>query len=132
VYTAKSDVYSFGVLLFEIYSDGARPYGHLAAGDVVRAVQAGEILARPQADTPDDIVQLMRSCTSLAANTRPTMATIHGQLAGAWVGADVMPSTPPAAADSNQPNSGGAAINLRVAYQDLVDSPDHGPDETSL
>jgi hypothetical protein len=128
VYTAKSDVYSFGVLLFEIYSDGARPYGHLAAGDVVRAVQAGEILARPQADTPDDIVQLMRSCTSLAVNKRPTMATIHGQLAGAWTAEDLTLMS----SALDQPNNGDAGTNLRVAYQDFVDSPDNGPDETSL
>ena len=80
VYTAKSDVYSFGVLLFEIYSGGGKPYAHLAAAEVVRAVMAGELLSRPSASTPEEIVQLIRQCTLRSTSQRPSMATVSAQL----------------------------------------------------
>lgn len=84
VYTAKSDVYSFGVLLFEIYSGGSTPYASLVTGEVIKAVRAGERLAMPRADTPLDIIALMRQCTQLSPALRPSMATIHAKLRGAW------------------------------------------------
>jgi serine/threonine protein kinase len=84
VYTAKSDVYSFGVLLFEIYSGGSTPYASLVTGEVIKAVRAGERLAVPRADTPPDIIALMRQCTQLSPALRPSMATIHAKLRGAW------------------------------------------------
>ena len=80
MYTAKSDVYSFGVLLFEIYSGGGKPYAHLAAAEVVRAVMAGELLSRPSASTPEEIVQLIRQCTLRSTSQRPSMATVSAQL----------------------------------------------------
>lgn len=83
-YTAKSDVYSFGVLLWEIYSGGATPFGNLAAGEVVRAVQAGERLSRPSHDTPEDIVALIRACTAVDTAARPGMPSVHARLRGAW------------------------------------------------
>ena len=85
VYTAKSDVYSFGVLLYEIYSGGATPFGQLRAMEVLRAVKAGEVLSRPRADTPEDVVGLMRQCTRLDVGSRPSMATVHAQLTGTWL-----------------------------------------------
>ena len=85
VYTAKSDVYSFGVLLFEIYSGGATPYAGLPVGELLQAVRAGERLKRPRPDTPADVLELMRQCTQLAPAARPSMATIHARLRGAWV-----------------------------------------------
>lgn len=63
VYTAKSDVYSFGVLLWEIYSGSATRFAGLAAGEVVRAVQAGERLHNPSACSPHEIMTLIRACS---------------------------------------------------------------------
>lgn len=84
MYTAKSDVYSFGVLLWEIYSGGATPFGTLATAEVVRAVQAGERLQRPSLDTPEDVMTLIWACTTLTASARPSMASVHARLKGAW------------------------------------------------
>lgn len=78
VYTAKSDVYSFGALL----CGGATPFAELAAGEVVRAVQAGARLSRPSASTPEDIMMLIRACTALEA--RPNVASVCARLNGAW------------------------------------------------
>lgn len=80
VYTTKSDVYSFGVLLYEIYSGGATPFGKLLTAEVLQAVQAGERLARPRQDAPEDMVVLMRQCTTLDVAQRPSMASVHARL----------------------------------------------------
>ena len=72
-YTAKSDVYSFGVLLFEIFSEGAVPFGSMVAEAALKAVLAGERLPRPQATTPDEAVELIRRCMRLAVAERPTV-----------------------------------------------------------
>jgi serine/threonine protein kinase len=85
VYTAKSDVYSYGVLIYEVFSGGATPFGQLRSLDVIAAVKAGQLLGRPRADTPDDIVRLMRLCTKLSVGERPSMASIYAQLTGAWL-----------------------------------------------
>ena len=81
VYTTKSDVYSFGVLLYEIYSGGATPFGRLLTSEVLQAVKAGERLARPRPDTPEDIIALMRQCTAVDVALRPSMSSVHAKLA---------------------------------------------------
>ena len=103
VYTAKSDVYSYGVLLYEIYSGGATPFGQLRSVEVLRAVKAGEVLSRPRADTPEDVVGLMRQCTRLDVGSRPSMATVHAQLTGAWLVDN------PVAGRTGEPGQSGAA-----------------------
>lgn len=85
VYTAKSDVYSYGVLLFEIYSGGVTPYSNLAASEVLKVVKAGHRLARPRADMAEEMFALMRACTGMNVGQRPSMATIHARLSGAWM-----------------------------------------------
>lgn len=70
--------------MWEVYSGGATPFGALAAGEVLRAVQAGERLLRPNYDTPEEIVALIRACTSLETPARPSMASVHARLRGAW------------------------------------------------
>ena len=85
VYTAKSDVYSFGVLLYEVFSKGRTPHGNLASSEVLRMVKAGELLARPTSDTPEDVFALMRACTALSVSQRPSMATAQATLSGAWM-----------------------------------------------
>jgi serine/threonine protein kinase len=72
VFTTKSDVYSYGVLLYEIFSGGATPFASLSTGEVMRAVTAGQRLARPRRDTPEDIVELLRDCTQLKVAQRPS------------------------------------------------------------
>lgn len=84
VYTAKSDVYSFGVLLYEIYSGGATPHENLAASEVLKMVRAGERLGRPNTTMDEEVIALMRACTSLYVNQRPSMASVLARLLGTW------------------------------------------------
>ena len=80
VYTAKSDVYSFGVLLYEIYSGGGKPFADLMTAEVIKAVLAGARLSRPRADTPEDVIQLMRQCTVVDTRQRPSMMSVEAEL----------------------------------------------------
>ena len=80
MYTTKSDVYSYGVLLYEIFSDGATPHAAVPTSEVLRAVEAGERLARPSSETPDAILDLIRACTQLTVAHRPSMASVDKQL----------------------------------------------------
>ena len=113
VYTAKSDVYSYGVLLYEIYSGGATPFGQLRSVEVLRAVKAGEVLARPAPDTPDDMMALMRLCTRLAVGARPSMATVYAKLTGTWL----LDEVPPGGVEGNrvEPRGGAAAVGPGMA-----------------
>lgn len=80
VYTAKSDVYSFGVLLWELFSNGATPFGDMTASEAFRAVCAGHRLPWPRSSTHEDIVQLIRDTTASDVQTRPVMAAVHRTL----------------------------------------------------
>lgn len=131
VYTAKSDVYSYGVLAYEVFSGGATPFGQLRSLDVVAAVKAGELLGRPRADTPDDIVRLMRLCTKLSVGERPSMASIHAQLTGAWL-LDKAPAAGSAAERSGESSSvlvGTAPGHMFVNAAFTTRRPDDGDDD---
>lgn len=83
-YSPKSDVYSFGIVVWEIYSGGATPYTELQASEVVRTVLAGHRLSRPRLHTPEHIISVIRACTGLVPEDRPTMMAVHAQLSGSW------------------------------------------------
>ena len=114
VYTTKSDVYSYGVLLYEIFSGGATPHATVSTDQVLRAVQAGQRLPRPRADTTEDVVTLIRDCTQMDVARRPSMAHVHRRLhpeallfvpgrterVGAWE-SEAKGSLPLAMADAN-------------------------------
>lgn len=80
VFSPRSDVYSFGVLLWEIYSDGATPYGDLVASELVAALHSGHRLKRPDITTPETVVGMIRMCTSLDLSARPPMSRLRHQL----------------------------------------------------
>ena len=80
-YTAKSDVFSFGVLLWEIYAQGALPYGDMTTEAAFRAVAAGHRLPRPSVDTSEAVVGLVRDCMHGQVQRRPPMAEVCFRLA---------------------------------------------------
>jgi hypothetical protein len=77
-------VYSFGIVVWEIYSGGATPYTELQASEVVRTVLAGHRLSRPHLHTSEHIISIIRACTGLVPEDRPTMMAVHAQLSGSW------------------------------------------------
>ena len=79
-YTAKSDVYSFGVLVWEIFSGGGTPFAELTATEVLAAVRAGHRLTRPSPTTSETVVALIRQCTTMEVNARPSMVEVQHRL----------------------------------------------------
>ena len=63
-FSTKSDVWSFGVVCFEVFSNGAKPYGAMNLVVVQTEVEAGLRLDKPPA-CPDDVYALMKSVRGL-------------------------------------------------------------------
>ena len=81
-WSRASDVWSFGVFMWEVYSDGKKPYPELDSNAMVRkAVLDGHRLKRP-ARCPPDIWKAMRRCWHANKSKRPTFAELCGLLGG--------------------------------------------------
>jgi len=79
VFTEKSDVGSFGVLMWEIFSDGAEPYGALDPHAIAQRVCEGVLrLGRPpQGACPDDVWAVMEACWAAEAADQPTLGALY-------------------------------------------------------
>ncbi|XP_077866890.1 tyrosine-protein kinase receptor Tie-1-like [Saccoglossus kowalevskii] len=74
-YSSKTDVWAFGVLLWEISTLGGEPYQGMSDADVIRKIQSGYRMPKPEHSTIN-IYNLMLSCWREAPNKRPTFSTI--------------------------------------------------------
>ena len=81
-YTTASDMWSFGVTLFEIYSDGARPYAAMDNAAVIKEVQSGYRLPQPES-CPDSIFRVMTWCWDANPTARPSFAELRDVIAAA-------------------------------------------------
>lgn len=70
-FSHASDVWSFGVTLWEMYSFGQPPYGSMVGADVIKMVEAGGRLTKPDA-CPDNVFEIMSSCWNYDPKNRPT------------------------------------------------------------
>lgn len=75
----KSDVWSYAVLLWEIYSHGCSPYPSVPPENILRYIQSGNRLEKPQ-DCDESIYDLMMKCWSFNENDRPYFDYILTQL----------------------------------------------------
>lgn len=78
-FTVESDVWAFGVVLWEIFSFALQPYYGMTHEEVVKYVQEGNILKRPD-DCPSEIYKLMVDCWNKKPSLRPCFKTIHTRL----------------------------------------------------
>ncbi|KAL8564013.1 hypothetical protein ACOMHN_024693 [Nucella lapillus] len=60
-FTSESDVWAYGVVLWEIFSSGRQPYYGHSNEEVVRFLDAGILLQRPE-DCPSTIYHIMLGC----------------------------------------------------------------------
>uniref|UniRef100_A0A0K0DT96 Tyrosine-protein kinase n=1 Tax=Strongyloides stercoralis TaxID=6248 RepID=A0A0K0DT96_STRER len=81
VYTPKSEVWSFGVLLYEIYTDGKRPYQKISKNkELIKKLQDGTIslLDCPEFPTfPTDIKKVMSICLRKESSSRLLMNEVY-------------------------------------------------------
>lgn len=71
IFSHASDVWSFGVTLWEMYSFGEPPYGNMKGADVIKMVEKGSRLSKPDA-CPDNVFNIVSSCWNYDAKDRPT------------------------------------------------------------
>ncbi|CAD5232068.1 unnamed protein product [Bursaphelenchus xylophilus] len=58
-YTKKSDVWAYGILTWEIFSDGAKPYGDVSNAELKTMLKEGYKLPFPPG-TPEEIIPLVQ------------------------------------------------------------------------
>jgi len=78
-FSNKSDMWSFGILLWEIYSFGRVPYPRIPLADVVKHVEKGYRMEKPEGCT-QEIHDLMRQAWDLNPERRPTFHQVKQQL----------------------------------------------------
>lgn len=78
-FTHASDMWSFGVLLWEIYSYGRLPYLGIQVNDVIREVENGLRLPRPD-NCPVYMYTLQQRAWSLLPDRRPTFEQTLAEL----------------------------------------------------
>jgi len=74
-----SDVWAFGILMWEVFSNGERPYAAFDDADIVPELARGQRLPRP-AGCPEPIFNLMVACWSQSPSNRPHFHEIVQEL----------------------------------------------------
>lgn len=70
-FTIKSDVWSFGILLMEIVTYGRTPYPGMSNPEVIRALERGYRMQRPD-NCPEELYDIMMKCWKNKPEDRPT------------------------------------------------------------
>lgn len=70
-FSHASDVWSFGVTLWEMFSFGQPPYGDMKGVDVIKIVDKGIRLTKPDA-CPENVFKKMEDCWNYSPRDRPT------------------------------------------------------------
>lgn len=78
-FIVESDVWAFGVVLWEIFTFALQPYYGMTHEEVVKYVQEGNILKRPD-DCPAAIYDLMKACWNRKPASRPPFKTVYKTL----------------------------------------------------
>ncbi|OBS78002.1 hypothetical protein A6R68_19611 [Neotoma lepida] len=78
-FTIKSDVWSFGILLMEIVTYGRIPYPGMSNPEVIRALEHGYRMPRPE-HCPEELYSIMTRCWKNRPEERPTFEYIQSVL----------------------------------------------------
>lgn len=70
-FSHASDVWSFGITLWEMFSFGEAPYGSMKGVDVIKIVEEGKRLNKPDA-CPKSVFKIMSSCWNYNPKDRPS------------------------------------------------------------
>ncbi|CAI8013257.1 Tyrosine-protein kinase receptor UFO [Geodia barretti] len=81
IYTEATDVWSFGVTVWEIFTCGRIPYTGIPAMFILKELQAGQRLERPDNEAClGEVYEIMMSCWSLDCHARPLFKDLVGRL----------------------------------------------------
>ncbi|XP_072167395.1 fibroblast growth factor receptor-like [Diadema setosum] len=73
--TIESDVWSYGIVLYEIFTNGRMPYEGMDGREVMRRVQDGYRMRKPES-CPMDVYQNMRRCWLTNRADRPSFLSL--------------------------------------------------------
>ncbi|CAI8033449.1 Proto-oncogene tyrosine-protein kinase receptor Ret [Geodia barretti] len=83
IYTEATDVWSFGVTVWEIFTCGRIPYTGIPAMGLLKELQRGQRLERPDNEAClDEVYEIMMSCWSLDSHARPLFKDLVGSFSG--------------------------------------------------
>eukprot|EP00730_Choanoeca_flexa_P009191 TRINITY_DN12605_c0_g1_i2.p1 TRINITY_DN12605_c0_g1~~TRINITY_DN12605_c0_g1_i2.p1 ORF type:complete len:1112 (+),score=111.00 TRINITY_DN12605_c0_g1_i2:227-3337(+) len=77
-YTSASDIWSFAVLIFEVLTDGARPYGNASLAEIFDLLKEKRYLEAPE-KASQHLASIMRSCW-VPPEQRPSISELRSQL----------------------------------------------------
>ena len=75
-FTSKSDVWSFGVVLWEICSNGKEPFSGFTNTEVVKKIEKGERLKKPNGCNEDHF-KIMNECWKENPQERPSFKDLY-------------------------------------------------------
>lgn len=70
-YNEQTDAWSYGVTLWEMYSKGEAPYDDIKSSEVLKQLQKGYRLPRPELCPPDLYERVMHPCWNADSSRRP-------------------------------------------------------------
>nr|VZI26333.1 unnamed protein product [Spirometra erinaceieuropaei] len=80
VFSTSSDVWSFGVLMWEIFTIGQTPFGHLFPLEFYDQLRRGLILSRPVFASDHIYATVMVPCWKYRPEERPRFAELRESL----------------------------------------------------
>eukprot|EP01119_Soliformovum_irregulare_P025677 TRINITY_DN9582_c0_g1_i2.p1 TRINITY_DN9582_c0_g1~~TRINITY_DN9582_c0_g1_i2.p1 ORF type:complete len:544 (+),score=199.25 TRINITY_DN9582_c0_g1_i2:932-2563(+) len=78
-FSVASDVWAFGIMLWELFSEGDKPYSGMTLRETAAFVSNGKTMDAPS-DAPLSIQKAMRQCWAKEAKDRPTFSEVHSLL----------------------------------------------------
>ena len=75
-YSTKSDVWSFGVFVWEVIHLADLPHKTRTDEELLKGLKAGDVTLEISEQCPNEIVDLIRKCTSECPKDRPSFTDI--------------------------------------------------------